>query len=48
MNKRILIAGLFHETHSFVEKGTPMDEFHIKLGDETVQVVLENYVVGIL
>lgn len=37
MNKRILIAGLFHETHSFVEKKTPMDEFHIKLGDEILK-----------
>jgi len=37
LNKRILIAGLFHETHSFVEKGTSMDEFRIRLGDEILK-----------
>jgi microcystin degradation protein MlrC len=34
MTKRILIAALFHETHSFVEQGTYLSDFTIKRGDE--------------
>jgi microcystin degradation protein MlrC len=34
MTKTILIAALFHETHSFVEQGTSLDDFSIKRGAE--------------
>ena len=34
MNKKILIGGLFHETHSFVKNYTTLDDFQILLGDE--------------
>ena len=37
MNKRILIAGLFHETHSFVEDHTTLDEFQIRTGEELLE-----------
>jgi len=32
--KNILIAGIFHETHSFVDDTTPLEDFQIRLGDE--------------
>ncbi len=34
MNKRILIAGLFHETHCFVDGTTPLSDFQIRRGVE--------------
>lgn len=34
MTKKILIAALFHETHSFVEEQTTLKDFTIKRGDE--------------
>jgi microcystin degradation protein MlrC len=36
-NKRILIAGLVHETHTFVPDKTGIEKFHIKHGDEIWQ-----------
>jgi len=33
-SKRVLIAGLFHETNTFVEQSTSLSEFHILRGDE--------------
>jgi microcystin degradation protein MlrC len=33
-HKRILIAGLVHETHTFVPDKTGLDKFHIKRGDD--------------
>jgi len=30
----VLIAGIFHETHSFVDDTTPLEDFQIRLGDE--------------
>jgi microcystin degradation protein MlrC len=38
MKKRVLIAGLFHETHSFVEGKTGLAEFQIRRKDELRQV----------
>ncbi len=32
--KRILLAGLFHETHTFVEGTTSLRDFHVGLSDE--------------
>ena len=32
--KKILIAGIFHETHSFVDESTPLDNFQIRLASE--------------
>ena len=32
--KRILIAGLFHETHTFVDDTTSLRDFHVEHGDE--------------
>ena len=37
MKKRILIAGLFHETHSFVEDHTTLNEFQIRTGEELLK-----------
>jgi microcystin degradation protein MlrC len=34
MPKRILLGGLFHETHTFLEGTTPLDEFSVRRGDE--------------
>lgn len=34
MKKRILIAGLFHETHTFVEERTALKDFSIRKGEE--------------
>ncbi|MFN0078789.1 MAG: M81 family metallopeptidase [Prosthecobacter sp.] len=31
---RILIAGLFHETHTFLDGVTPLSDFQIRLGDD--------------
>jgi len=31
---RVLIAGLFHETHTFLEGTTGLDAFEVRLGDE--------------
>ncbi len=34
MSKRVLIAGLFHETHTFLDGTTGLADFEIRLGDE--------------
>jgi len=34
MSKRVLLAGLFHETHTFLEGTTPLAEFDTRRGDE--------------
>ncbi len=34
MKKRVLIAGLFHETHTFLETPTSLDGFSIRTGEE--------------
>lgn len=34
MSKRVLVAGLFHETHTFLESTTPLNQFQQRLGDE--------------
>ena len=34
MSHTVLIAGIFHETHSFVDDTTPLEDFQIRLGDE--------------
>ncbi len=34
MRKRVLIAGLFHETNTFLEEQTPLEEFQILTGNE--------------
>ncbi len=34
MPKRVLLAGLFHETHTFVEGRTTLADFSIRRGDE--------------
>lgn len=34
MLKRILLAGLFHETHTFLEGATPLADFSIRRGEE--------------
>lgn len=34
MSRRILLAGLFHETHTFLDGTTPLDDFAIREGDE--------------
>ncbi len=34
MSRRILIAGLFHETHTFADRTTGLKDFEIRLGDQ--------------
>ena len=34
MSKRVLLAGLFHETHTFLDGITPLDRFTVQRGDE--------------
>jgi len=34
MSQRVLLAGLFHETHTFLEGTTPLESFIIRRGDE--------------
>ncbi len=34
MAKRVLLAGLFHETHTFLEGTTPLADFTLRHGDE--------------
>ena len=34
MAKRVLLAGLFHETHTFLEESTPLEAFRELRGDE--------------
>ena len=34
MSKRVLLGGLFHETHTFLEGTTPLDDFSVRRGDE--------------
>src|SRR3982750_2827865 len=36
-NPRILLAGLFHETHTFVDERTPLEAFQVLRGDELLQ-----------
>lgn len=35
---RILIAGLFHETHTFLDGGTPLNDFQVRRGAEMLAV----------
>lgn len=37
MSKRILLAGLFHETHTFLESVTTLDDFSIRRGAELLE-----------
>ncbi|BCX04067.1 MAG: microcystinase C [Candidatus Roseilinea sp.] len=37
MTKRVIIAGLLHETHTFVPAKTTLDRFHVLQGDELWQ-----------
>ncbi|MBW3543290.1 MAG: M81 family metallopeptidase [Planctomycetes bacterium] len=32
--KRVLLAGLFHETHTFLDENTPLQAFAVRRGDE--------------
>lgn len=34
MPKRVLLGGLFHETHTFLDRATPLDEFDVRRGEE--------------
>ena len=34
--RRVLVAGLFHETHTFVDDSTPLSAFEFRLGDATL------------
>ena len=36
MSKRILLAGLCHETHTFLDGTTPLEECEITLGDDVL------------
>ncbi len=45
MNKRVLFAGLFHETHTFLHQKTGMEQFHeagIKIGQDVISGNLGN------
>ncbi len=34
---RVLVAGLFHETHTFLEETTPLERFQVRVGQEVLQ-----------
>lgn len=34
MSKRVLLAGLFHETHTFLDETTPLSAFRMRRGEE--------------
>jgi microcystin degradation protein MlrC len=34
MTKRVLLGGLFHETHTFLDGTTPLEDFSVRRGDE--------------
>lgn len=34
MSNRVLLAGLFHETHTFLDGTTPLEQFQIRRGEE--------------
>ena len=34
MSKRVLLAGIFHETHTFLDETTPLSSFTVRRGDE--------------
>src|SRR5690606_38274517 len=36
MSKRVLIAGIFHETHTFLGGTTGIEEFEIRRGEEII------------
>lgn len=36
MSKRVLISGLFHETHTFLDEVTTLDDFAIRRGEEVL------------
>ena len=36
MNARILLAGLFHETHTFLDEITRADAMRVRRGDEVL------------
>ena len=38
MAQRVLLAGLFHETHTFLEGTTPLADFMLRRGDELFAV----------
>src|SRR4051794_23173847 len=38
MSKRVLLAGLFHETHTFLESVTTLDDFSVRRGAELLEV----------
>src|SRR5262249_49772287 len=38
MSKRVLLAGLFHETHTFLESVTKLADFSIRRGSELINV----------
>ena len=38
MTKRVLVAGIFHETHTFLEGTTRLADFEIRRGDELLAV----------
>lgn len=46
MKKRVLIAGLYHETHTFVEEHTSLREFYIKKGDDLLTDVSSTSILG--
>ena len=37
MTKRVLLAGLFHETHTFLEGVTPLSDWSVRRGEELLQ-----------
>ncbi len=37
MSKRVLVTGLFHETHTFLEPSIPLSDFQQRLGDEVFE-----------
>ncbi len=36
---RVLVAGLFHETHTFLEETTSLEQFQVRVGQEVLQAL---------
>jgi microcystin degradation protein MlrC len=46
MRRRVFIAGLFHETHTFLDGTTPLADFHILRGDEMLRCAADSSPLG--
>ncbi|MEW6306213.1 MAG: M81 family metallopeptidase [Verrucomicrobiota bacterium] len=46
MSKRVVFAGLFHETHTFLDGVTALDHFHVRRGSEMLKCLGDSSPLG--